>query len=153
MHPPTDLQDVEAALEAEGDEGALHARLLLWYMRKVMQVQDYDEYEYVFDADAGGRRLLGRTGARGSVSNSSHLRVQDRNGSGDDQAIAAWNVSVTRSPTSTSSGLRPPRRPRLARRHLPKDYAMSRYRNASSCVRLSSFSTTPQSNCEHVRGS
>jgi len=54
MHPPTDLQDLEAALDAEGDEGELHARLLLWYMRKVMQVQDYDEYEYVFDADAGG---------------------------------------------------------------------------------------------------
>ena len=54
MNPPTDLQDLEAALEAEGDEGELHARLLLWYMRKVMQVQDYNEYEYVFDADAGG---------------------------------------------------------------------------------------------------
>src|ERR1700733_12651138 len=54
MHPPTDLQDLEAALDAEGDEGELHARLLLWYMRKVMQVQDYNEYEYVFDTDAGG---------------------------------------------------------------------------------------------------
>ena len=90
MHPPTDLQDVEAALEAEGDEGALHARLLLWYMRKVMQVRTTTSIEYVFDADAGGLDGFWVEPAPEDQFPTLHIfECKTGTGPGDDQAIAA----------------------------------------------------------------
>lgn len=52
-----DLRDLRAALDLEGDEGPLDSRLLLWFLRKVMQVDDSDEYELVFES--AGRQLDG----------------------------------------------------------------------------------------------
>src|SRR4051794_19171658 len=46
----SDFHDLVSAVERDGDDAPMDRALLLWFLRHVMQIGDFDEYEAVFDS-------------------------------------------------------------------------------------------------------